>query len=263
MAYVGICTPEQYKTALGLKTIDPLLTMLMPMVENIVIDFLRYDPVKRANIEYYPLNAQRVSAWSGPLMVDSRNGKAFLTPTTYSYGDMLFLRNTPVWNDDTFEIREQFGGKSGQEAGSFGTSTILVKGVDYWIDVSGSGQISTSGIVYRNGTLWSQEPGSIKVTYNGGYTSSQLNGSTPTDPVRVAAIQLGCVIAMMFNYRQMVLNQKVSDLIGFAAGPITSESIGPYSYSAAAAGGVYDFQAALPSASMKVLQPHRSYRGLY
>ncbi len=255
---MAILSDAEILIALGTSVLDDLAKLVYTPVEHLVFNYLRYNPVQRTNVEYYPINPVD-GGESGVMLVDSRNGRAVLTPASYIYGDILALKNRPAWNDSTLEVREDFGAMAGQKSGSFGTPTILTKGVDYWMDVDDTTGFSKSGILYRVGGSWATEPGSIKVTYKGGYTASQLSGAA-ADSSLVSDIKLATAMALVWNYKQLKLNQRVSPTVGFTPGPITSESIGPYSYSASG-GALFTFSAALPASVHQILQPHRYYGG--
>lgn len=246
-------------TALGIESNDPLLLLIHSSVEHLIVNYLRYDPVKSEKIEFYPINRERADTISDQRF-DSINGRAILQSTGQVLGDVLVLENRPVWNDSTIEVREQYGAYAGQTAGSFGSGTILTKGTDYWIDCSASDQISTSGILYRIGGDWAHEPGSIKVKYNAGYAPADFGG---TGTQKVADIKLATLQAVIWNYKQISLNAK-QGFAGMTAGPIASERIGPYSYrTAATAVSEYNFGGALPASVREILQPHRSYAGAF
>jgi hypothetical protein len=258
---MAIVTAAECAIALGIDASDTTLLLIMAGAEHAVVNFLRYDPSKTSNTEYYPINTERSANSENVAYVDSINGRANLYTEGGVSGDILVLRNKPVWNDATLEVREQFGAYAEQTASSFGSSTILTKGTDYWLDVDASDEVSLSGILYRLGGNWPTEPGSIKVTYNGGYSTTDLAGSTDR---KVADIKLAVIQSVVWNYKQVVLNAN-QGLAGMVAGPITSEKIGPYSYKTG--GGLtanpYNFTDSLPSSARNLLQPHRSYAGMF
>ena len=257
---MAIVTAAECAIALGIDASDTTLLLVMAGAEHAVVNFLRYDPLKTSNTEYYPINTERAVNSENVAYVDSVNGRANIYMGGGISGDILSLRNKPVWNDNTLEVREEFGAYAGQTAGSFGASTVLVKGIDYWLDIDAADGVSLSGILYRIGGNWPTEPGSVKVIYNGGYSTSDLAGTTDR---KVSDIKLAVIQSVVWNYKQVVLNAK-QGLAGIVAGPITSEKIGPYSYKIG--GGLtanpYNFTDSLPSSARNLLQPHRSYAGM-
>ena len=256
---MSIVTAAECATLLGIDEDDATLALVIAGAEHAVMNFLRYDPVKSSKTEFYPTNLERADTAENPTF-DSINGKAIAQRVGSVLGDVLILRNRPVWNDSTLEVREQPGAYAGQLSGSFGSGTVLTKGVDYWLDCNASDQISVSGILYRIGGSWAAEPGSIKVTYNSGFADADLAG---TGTRKAADIKLATMQAVAFNYKQFALNA-VQGRAGLTAGPIVSEKIGPYSYrNSAASVQAYNFANSLPSSSLVLLQPHRSYAGIF
>lgn len=342
---MAIVTDSEAAIALNLPNCNPdaLLLMIKPLIEQEISGYLRYSVEKDSKTEYYPINISRrilspefTRNLGSSFSVDSRNGFALLTDMSNIYGDILILQNSPVWNDATIEVREDFSARAGQApagqgsagtgtltatngstaitgsgtafdtelvipsailigsvsyhvesvtdstnlvlkhpflgttvAGSsffigtipFGDTTILKPGADYWLDVKNdSSQMSSSGILFRIGSNWPITPGSVKVTYNSGFAAAQLNG-TNTDDVRAAGIKMATLESIVYNYKQMNLNKR-SGLAGFTAGPITSETLGPYSYSTSA-GSTYNFNLDLPRSVKARLQKFRSYKGIF
>lgn len=258
---MSIVTAAECAVALNVLESDPVLAMVLTGTEHSVINYLRYDPVKASRVEFYPFNDERRDA-ADPAAerVDSINGSAVFYQEGQTYGDILILRNRPVWNDNSLEVREQTGACAGQTSGSFGSGTILTKGVHYWLDCNTADGVSMSGILYRLGGNWPSDPGSIKVTYNGGYSTSDFAGSTAR---KIADIKLATIQAVIFNYKQIKLNAK-QDLAGNTAGPIVAEKIGHYSYRTSAAGvSSYNFGGSLPASCRELLQPHRSFHGIF
>lgn len=256
---MSIVSVTDCATAIGVVPTDPLLLLIHISSEHAVINFLRYDPAKSTKTEFYPINRERTDT-----EIDGRfnsiNGRAILESSGQVLGDALILKNRPVWNDSTLVVKEQYGAYAGQLAGSFGSGTILTKGVDYWLDCNAADELSLSGILYRIGGSWASEPGSIKVVYNAGYAPTDLGG---TGTQKVADIKLATIQAVMWNYKQIALNAK-QGIAGMTAGPIMAEHIGPYSYrTASSAIGDYNFGGSLPASVRELLQPHRSYAGMF
>ena len=254
---MGIVTVVECATALNIEPSDPLLALIIPGVESCVANFIRYDPVKAKRIEFYPINDERHSQ-SGEGIYDSVNGRVILVPPSGVLSDVLILQNRPVWYDSDLEVREQYGAHAGQTPSSFGSSTVLVKGTDYWLDCQNNASISTNGVLRRTSGSWATEPGSIKVTYNAGNTAADLAG---TGISRVADIKLATLQSVIWNYKQITQNAK-TDLAGLTSGPIVMEKLGPYTYKTAG-GTDYNFKYALPWGVQDMLRPHVSYAGIF
>lgn len=138
----------------------------------------------------------------------------------------ILLEATPVASIS--EIRWDPIGGYGQISGTFGDTTVLTAGTDYYLELDGKGSFagtSVTGSVVRRGRTWgfrrqwqrgliasSREEvrGTIKVTYSGGYTAT-----TFPEPLRMA---MGKALAILRQTLPFV-------------GPVGSEMIGGYNYS--------------------------------
>jgi len=131
-------------------------------------------------------------------------------------------------------VYEERGARGGQKSGSFGASTELTAGTQYYIDTvtsDGDGSIyGASGILIRIGTGWPNEHGSLKVTYTAGYTSAELTGTGSTN-VDASDIALAAKMLMQKTYQTIKATAK-SDLAGMTAGIKQSERLGDYMYMA-------------------------------
>lgn len=72
------------------------------------------------------------------------------------------------------EVRMDPAGNFGFTSGSFGSSTLLTEGTDYFLELDATG-LSKSGHLIRNNASWPSRPGSVKVTYVAGFTAAELN----------------------------------------------------------------------------------------
>lgn len=132
------------------------------------------------------------------------------------------------------EVRVDSQGGFGQRPNSFGTGSIQVAGEDYFLLLDGTGiyeGMSESGVVVRGGgRTWGftrgyqsgllspakqLNPGSVKVTYTGGYQISD----NPTDN-RMPGV-IGAAIAQLAS----VWFQSLTNI-----GVVTGESVPNYSY---------------------------------
>lgn len=153
---------------------------------------------------------------------------------TGSGTDRLPLNQYPVTAVASVYI--DAGGKFGQGSGAFPSSSLLTNGLDYALEWTDGNKSNTGCLVrlggygfagwptmgnwqtvdlmtlQRNrGSVWPQIPGSIKVTYTAGF-------SDVPDDLRMACENLTCWL-----FRAAPLG----------GDPITSESLGSYSYSLA------------------------------
>lgn len=95
----------------------------------------------------------------------------------------LALRQRPVTAVSSVKVDE--GGAFGKADGSFGSATALTEGVDWCLDCEEGGSTSSSGVLFRIGSVWplrafvpsrgflandaSVSPGCIRVAYTAGY----------------------------------------------------------------------------------------------
>lgn len=236
---------------------EALLDLLHPLAEASVHSWLQQNFEYERHIEYLPVgqplntddyaleDIQFKPGGTGAVLRSQRPGT-----------DYLQLKHTPV---TTFgmEVCEDLDARAGQNPdGAFGPDTVLTPGEDYYLDadertmVDGhSVHLSRSGILRRIGA-WAVEPRTVKVTYYGGWSATQLASKT-AGAVKLAALE---TVAHTFWSARNSADSK-------GRGPKMSESIGSYSYSigqgVASMGSV-----SLPPAAIDRLQAFRSYRYL-
>lgn len=256
-----ICSDEDVMVYLGIAATATdaqkgLVAMCRGYAEAAVKRFLGFDPGSATYTEFYPkseLNAEH--DW----FVDvTGNGVSFVPKDTGS--KILILNNLPVTS--VTEIREDAGANFGQGASDFPSSTILLPGVDYWLDLERSG-ICLSGIVYRAGA-WSYRPGTIKVTYVSGYSTSQLAGrATGHGTIDASEIRLATIMASAKNFRQAAA--QVAAVASGIPGALVSESLADYSYTADSSSSqmMTGMTMSLPSEVRQILSSYRSYAGAF
>lgn len=148
-----------------------LLQMLRHFVENIVRRFVGHNVTQPATdyVEYYPKRNLAVPEETG--FVQLIGGKVAFE-TTSPAGDILqldniFVRSITTVHEDTNAYAD-FGGSD------FAAATLLTSAVDYFLDISES-NLSDSGELVRINRSWSSRRRTIKVTYNAGFTSEELD----------------------------------------------------------------------------------------
>lgn len=252
-----ICTRAEILLALGRESSATaaevaLLDVLMPLVDSVIGDFLRRNVKYQQHVEYLPMGLattgdDNVALDDADIRVTSNivtiRGRAFEGTS------ILQLTHTPVALAG-LKIREQPDGYAGQSDDAFSAATVLTEGVDYFLDVDDTENLSMTGHVHRFGA-WPTEPRSLKVTYYGGYTAEQLNGDM------AGSIKLAAILSNVKAFNQFKSFQSS------ATGPKTSESIGKYSYtrglSQVFAGGGFT----IPYEAQRLLMPHRSMSRLF
>lgn len=249
---MGLCNTAEVLVFLGLAstgTTDDLalLEMLQPFSDQLLKNYLQNDFGYAQHVEYYPIGRSQRDDES--ILGDiERIGTDRVIVTGQTYGtDALVLKHTPAWLTG-LEVREHPGAYGGQATDAFPASSILTPGEDYYLDVDDTGNTSRTGIIYRIGN-WPSEPRSVKVTYYGGYSESQLSTGL------ASAIRYAAMITLAAKYKS------AKSLQGGSIAPAISESIGKYSYStsevflAQFAGMTVD----IPLEAKMALEPHRNY----
>lgn len=199
--------------------------------EGAVISHLGYYPVISQRIEFYPQTnyaGRREGVW------EANQNSAYFREISGSQSDELQLIGLPLRASNSsgtqeIEIRVDYDGRNGAREGSFGSTTIKQSGVDYFpnytvVDSSGV-SICVDGIV-RSFGLWPSLAGSVKVTYLAGYTANELLGNDTlldASPIRESVIDEATRrVLKKFSRRKRSAGW---------VGPLTSESLGDYSYS--------------------------------
>jgi hypothetical protein len=196
-----------------------LLSMIHPLAESVFKDWLGTSGEYQQCVEYLPIGLPYQDrdelydgqVQAGRVMLLSRNGGE----------QTLQLTHLPVLVTG-LEIREDITGQSGQNTPSFSSDSLLTSGTDYWLDTDSTGLLSETGIVYRNG-IWPNSPRSVRATYYGGYTATQLAGE------QGGKIKLAAIITVAEAFRIAKSRQTKNGIIK------GSESIGKYSYTNASA----------------------------
>lgn len=157
---------------------------------NEVKEALEIDPGDRSEDVQLTFLVTQASNWIEEVL--DRPGMSFASRTEYYGGtntSKLLLRSRPVYATPEIAVRVDQGGYFGSASGSFGSETALTYGTDFALRIDLPGDKSRSGILYRIGGVWEKQfyrsvgllspylgesPGSIRVTYSGGYTVADL-----------------------------------------------------------------------------------------
>jgi hypothetical protein len=226
---------------------EALLDLIHPLAEGVLSAWMQQNLKYEQHVEYLPIGKPQLDNDYPLSDIDFRSETAgFIGGRAGT--EFLQLKHLPVALTG-LEVREDVGAYGGQVSGSFSDETILTLGTDYYLDVDdASASLSRSGILWRIGA-WPAEPRSIKVTYYGGYSATQLADSTVASAVKLAALQT--VSAAFWTAKNLAKSQGI--------GPKMSESIGKYSYSHAAEWAAARLSLAVPQEAMINLQPFRNY----
>ena len=229
-----------------------LLSLVSSGAHAAVRKWLRYDPEYRASrTEYYP-RAPESSEYGGDWDSD---GVTASFHRSASYGsDVLILQHFPV--RQIRQIYHDNNARYGTYSLAWPASSLIVEGTDFYPEYEQSG-VCLSGIVRRSSGGWSATPGTIKVVYECGYTAEELNGDA--DVLDARQLKEGVLLAIERAFKTRKLAQKQS-LAGWVAGPLTSESLGDYSYSTdGSSAKFYSLNAYLTPETKEMLDPFRHY----
>lgn len=266
-----ILTSADAKIALGLTgTISDgdraIIDGLLPKVDAAINKVLQYNPQYYADSdgEYYParpnVGADDYGVWEvgGGIAHFAERGRI----------DTIALRRLPVRSIE--EIRVDYMGGFGQKPNTFGTNTIRAAGTEWWMNLE-KPYLNLSGHVTAL-AAWPTEPGTVLVKYTAGYTQWELAGradvGTGTDPqtsraasgINASDILQAATIIAMRAFRELKMLGKQGNA-GFVSGPITSESLGRYSYSAdgSISASLSGMKVNVPPEARELLQPYIHY----
>lgn len=132
--------------------------------------------------------------WASQIIEEilNRPGIEYKTRTEYYQGNgspSIVLRSRPVFTTPAMTVNVDQNGYYGAVSGSFGSTTELTYGQDYFLAIDQEDGSSRSGILYRRNYYWpraavrqrgllssfmTNDTGSIKITYTAGYTCDTL-----------------------------------------------------------------------------------------
>lgn len=229
---------------LNLQSTDTLLPLIVRHVDKLCKNFMGWDPERSAKTEYYESTERGGGSfyWLGEWGSYSDVG---------GRSDILQLKRKYVLASGLV-VQEFAGAQMGQY-----TSTAwetLTLGEEYYLDLDND-NVSESGHLVRLGAQWPKSRGSVKVTYTAGFTATELSGKVTgaADYTDASDIQLAVILAVEKSYNEIKAYQRNPS--GRAPGPITSESVPDYSYTAdaSAARTLLGMAADLPPAVQQIL----------
>lgn len=203
--------------------------MALKRAEAAIIRGLRYDPKFASRTEYYPQADYTAKATQG--LWETTADVAHFRRIAPGAGDVLMVRHLPVRSDPLPIVYIDYDGRSGSRSGSFGSGTQRTHGTDFWPNYDGvdsEGNKYCSDGIIRSLGLWPAEPGAVKIVYSSGYTAEELAGTDPN--LDASPIAQAVLVEAVLRARR-ALSRSGAGRAGFVAGPLTSESLGDYSYS--------------------------------
>ena len=197
-----------------------LVNTAITRAEAAVKRFLGYDPVQKARTEFYPqqdyVNVTTRFIW------ETNSSVAYQREAVSAASINLFLRHVPIRSvTAVYQDRTR----------TFAASSLLTENTDWWMDADALDddgvKMSLSGILRSNGR-WPAKSGSVKVTYTAGYSAAELHGQKS---IIDATPILEAVVDESVRRILKIINRGKKTGAGWTGGPLTSESLGDYSYS--------------------------------
>lgn len=226
-----IVTQAEVRLDLGLSTTitteeAAIVDAAIQRAESAIIRHLQYDPVRRTRTEFFPRMDYNISGGRGVWELEGPN--AVFTRIASGNIDELQVRHIPIRSITTLHV--DFDGRSGTRSGSFGSGTLKEEGVDFHPNYdgedSGNASICFDGIIRSNGT-WPNTAGTVKIVSIAGYTATEFHGTDLT--VDASPITEAIVDEAIRRAKKAFVNKKKTG-VGFAAGPLSGERLGDYSY---------------------------------
>ncbi len=222
-----------------------LITMGIQRAEGAVIRFLGYDPSQRTRTEYYPSLDPHYQ--ESEFVWEVNDTQAYQRRLASAATSELQMKHLPIRTSTAIELWLDYDGRSGTLSGAF--SDKKAEGTDYWANYDGydsdGNKICRDGILRSIGT-WPTTPNSVKVTYVAGYSAKEFRNQDTL--VFAGGIWEAALDEAVLRCKRALALNKKKTRIGWAAGPLTSERLGDYSYTADASvaqklfGGQWDLQ---------------------
>lgn len=243
-----------------------VLTLVHPLAEGAVRDYLKYDPEQKVHTEYLPRHDR-----SGGPGYEQGLGEVGVTGSTVYWtstvgATTLQLTHVPIRSVTSVYV--DTGAMHGDETGAFAESTKWAAGDDYWVDWDETA-VARSGNL-KSASSWPDEPGTVKVTYRAGYspaeflgtaatTSTAADGTVTTAGLSATGIVLAVHSAAMAAFsRFMSLRKKAG--AGWTSAPLSGEKLGDYSYTVDTSGlSASGVAVALPDDAKQYLAPYLHY----
>lgn len=227
-----LITPSDVYTELGISV--PTATEVAVVAQAIIRavgeikKYLRYDPVRGTRTEFYPQmdysQGAREAIWE---VSETEAYQRFLSEASTN---TLFVKHLPIRSITSLYI--DYDARNGSRSGAFAAGSLKVEGTDFWpnydgIDSSGN-KICCDGVIRSMGR-WPTVAGSVKITYVAGYSTSELDGSDSV--INASPIKDAAIVEAALRARKVFITSKNSR-VGHLPGPLTSENLGDYSYTA-------------------------------
>lgn len=190
---------------------------------------------------------------------------ATLTQGTYTHylprteGAAMNVLRLPEWPVRSItSIYLDHNGYFGQAPNAFAATTILTAGQDYYLNIDRGG-MSFFGYVTRIGammqgrtTLWPRTPGSVKITYVAGFSSSELSGEATVDELNPQDIR--AAVLLTIGARWHALENRQNALV---PGDVQSESLEGWSETKVVQPTDKEIPDYLPDDAKALLKPYK------
>lgn len=209
--------------------------------EAAVRRYLKYDPAQAIRTEFYLTMDHHGGHGAG--VWESDGTQAFFRRQSTAVGDELQVQHLPVRQTDAdgnnaIDLRVDFNGRFGTQAGSFAAETQKLEGTDFWPTYDGRDaagiELDRSGII-RSFGRWPSEPGSVRITYVGGYTPAELRG-TSEDAAGAVLVDASpiwdAVLDETIRRFTKAFTRRQRGRVAIGTGALTGERLGDYSYTA-------------------------------
>lgn len=260
IATLAECVTYLRATQKGTESDLGLIQMFLPIVERLVRRHVGYHIEHKVHTEYHPYMSTRPSLSQGFTEDEdlfryegSPQGARPIRQGRGNSRDALLLRNLPVRS--VTSIHEDPNAWVTVESPSYtkwSDGTLLVEARDYVVDWDCDDEdgntICKSGIVFRNGGIWSLQARSIKVVYTAGYTDQEIRAGEGADFKQ--AVLMGVAKFVQEAFANALYGER-------RAGAIISESLDGYSVSFAnpLQGSDVTFGNDLPVGVKRLLEP--------
>ena len=165
-----------------------VVSMSKKLVENSIRRYLGYSITQPDSdyVHYLP-NIDQVS------QVKYRNWDTTVGPA-------LQLPETPVRSITSVYLDTE--AHAGSATSPWPSSSQLTEGSDFYVDYSESG-FSMSGLLIRVGNSWPSKARSVKITYNAGWTSDEISGTTNSMTLDASPIRLAVLTQLQDSYNRV------------------------------------------------------------
>ena len=193
-----------------------LLTMLKTHVENDARRYVRHN-ITQPEDEYIEFHPRTDRTRFGAEIVELSGDIVTLQQSSIG-GNIIQLDH--IFVRSITEVREDFDGYFGIESGDFPASTALTEGTDFYMRVeesigSPATDLNKTGHLIRRSGNWPSRAGTVKVTYNAGFTATELDSD-------YSDIKLTIIKEVAFRFKESKTMQGTE--VGF--GPVRSFSVG-------------------------------------